>query len=267
MELNDRWKAYVTSFNEGNVDEMYSFWTPDLLNVNDNTDQDRDELRAEMTASFANGTKLNFTWQLLEQNVFGDVAYNIGGFHNDATVNGAVYINNGYYFTRMIKGRDGLWLIDKNISGLYDNNSLVDSNVAGPVVCYNKQAGDNGVINQQITNQSNAYIKALTSGNADKVSNFWTADLHFYGEGLDVDRDGLYQYYRQFFQTSSILTSTISLKYRYVHGNAVYDIGQSEDTVIINGVQSIKKHNYIIRWEKGHDKVWRISRLMNLHRN
>jgi ketosteroid isomerase-like protein len=219
-----------------------------------------------MTTSFANGTKINFTWQLLEQNVFGDVAYNIGAFHNDAILGGAVYTNNGYFFSRMIRGYDGVWLVDKNIGGYFDNKSVVDPNAKGPTACY-KQIGNNVMTNQQITNQSNAYTKALTSGNTDEVSKFWTEGIHFYGEGLDVNRDGLYQYYRQFFQTGSIQASNVSLKYRYVHGNVVYDIGQSEDTVIINGAQSIKKHNYIIRWEKEHDKVWRISRIMNLHRD
>lgn len=267
QEINDRWDAYVETFNEGDVDEMYSFWTPEFHNSTDDSDRNRDEMRAHMITSFANGTKIDFTWQLLEQNVFGDAAYNIGAYHNDATLNGTVYTNNGYYFSRMIKGDDGVWLIDKNIGGYFDNKSVVDPNAEGAVACYGKQAGGNGMTDQQITNQSNAYAKALTSGNADEVSKFWTDDIHFYGEGLDEDRDGLYQYYRQFFQTGSILTSNNSLKYRYMHGNVIYDIGQSEDTVIINGVQSIKKHNYIIRWEKGHDKVWRISRLMNLHRD
>lgn len=270
QEINDRWEAYVTSFMNGNVDAMYNFWISDYLNITDNSDQDRDELYAEMTASFANGTKLNYTWQLLEQNVFDDVAYNIGGFHNDATVNGAHYVNNGYYFTRMTRGHDGLWLIDKNVAGFYDNNSSIDPTAIGSIVCYDKQAqGNRGneMVNQQITDRFNAYIKALTSSNPDVVSQFWTEDLHYYGGGLDVDRDGLYQYYQQFFQKGSILASSINLKYRYVHGNVVYDIGQSDNTEVVNGVQSIKKHNYVIRWEKGHDRVWRISRFINLNRN
>ena len=266
QEINERYDAYIETFNKGDVDKMYSFWTPEFHNSTDDSDANRDEMRTHMTTSFANGTKINFTWQLLEQNVFGNVAYNIGAFHNDAILGGAVYTNNGYFFSRMVRGYDGVWLVDKNIGGYFDNKSVVDPNAKGPIACY-KQTGNNVMTNQQITNQSNAYTKALTSGNTDEVSKFWTEDIHFYGEGLDVDRDGLYQYYRQFFQTGSILASNVSLKYRYVHSNVVYDIGQSEDTVIINGVQSIKKHNYIIRWEKEHDKVWRISRIMNLHRD
>lgn len=267
QELTDRYSAYIATFVDGDVDKMYSFWTPDFHDLNANAMTDRDALREQMVSFYASGGKLDYTVKLLERNVYNDVAYDIGSFDDVTTLNGMQFILNGYYFTRFIKGNDGIWLIDKSVAGPRDGASGVNPNEVAPVVCYDTETEGNAMFSQQITERFTSYVKALTSGNADKAYKFWTEDFHFYGQGLNVDRDGLYQHYSNFFKTGSIVSSNASLKYRFVHGNVAYDIGQSDDTVVVNNTQSIKKYNYVIRWEKDQGGTWRISRIINVTRN
>lgn len=199
---------------------------------------------------YENGGKLSYTWQMLECDVYNDVVYDIGAFDNPGEVNGNSFMLNGYYFMRWVKGQDGVWRVDKNVSGPRGNTTPVDSTAEGPVACYNKQSNHQG--NEEISDQFNAYTKALSAGNVNQVSEFWTTDIHYYGEGINTDRAGLYQHYSQFFETGNIVSTSATLIARYAHGKVVYDIEQSDETVVINGVQSVKKNNYAIRWEKGY---------------
>jgi ketosteroid isomerase-like protein len=266
QEITDRYQAYLSAYMAGDVDNLYSiFWAPDYKEFSVTYDKDREEMREAMTSYYANGGTLSsIVDQLLERNVYKDAAYDIGSFDMVGTVSGTQYTLNRYHFMRWTKGNDGVWRVDKNVAGPRGNTSEVNPNDAGPAVCSNTQASVNEMTNIEITNQFKAYIKTLTEGNADKAYKFWTEDFHFYGNGLDVDRDGLYQYYTNFFQTGRIASSNANLSNRFIHGNVAYDIMLAEDTVVINGVQSVKTSHYVICWQRGHDKVWRISRFMDL---
>jgi ketosteroid isomerase-like protein len=269
QEVTDRFHVYVAAFIAEDVDKLYSdFWTPEYHEFTPNFDKSREELRESMTSFYGNGGNLtSYTWQSLERSVYSDVVYDIGVYNNAGDVNGAQFVINGYYFLRWIKGQDDIWRVHKVVAGPRGNTSEVNPTDQGILVCYNfGQHRSNVGINQQIANRSEAYAKALTSGNADEIYKFLTEDFHFYGDGLDVDRDGLYEHYRHFFATGHIVSSNIRLHYRFMHGNVVYDIGQSDNTVVVDGVQSVKKNNYVIRWLKGHDGVWRIDRIMDLFR-
>lgn len=269
QEITDRFQAYVAAFISEDVDKLYfNFWTQEYHEFTPNFDKNREEIRESMTSFYENGGNLNsYTWQSLERYVYNDVVYDIGIYNNVGDVNGTPFVIDGYYFVRWIKGQDGMWRVHKVVAGPRGNTSEVNPTEQGILACNNSsEHGSQAAISQNITNRSEAYIKALISGNADKAYKFWTEDFHFYGDGLDVDRHGLYEYYRDFFETGNILSSNLKLHYRFLHGNVVYDLGQSDDTVVVDGVQSVKKNNYIIRWTKGHDGVWRIDRIMDLFR-
>jgi ketosteroid isomerase-like protein len=267
-EIKDRYKAFEAAYAAGDVDLLYNdFWSPDYYEYSVAFDKNREEMRQQMISYYANGGTIGATTdQLLERNVYNDVAYDIASFNMDGTFGGSLYALYRYQLTRWIKGADGKWRVDKHVAGPRGNTYEVNPNEAGEVICYEKQAGANAVVNQDLASRFDAYINALTTGNADEAYKFWTEDFHFYGNGLDTDRDGLYQYYTQFFQTGSIISFNSSLSNRFMHGNIVYDIMLLEATVVKNGVQSIKKSHYVIRWQKGRDGVWRITRLMDMAR-
>ncbi|MFD0998089.1 YybH family protein [Ohtaekwangia kribbensis] len=275
QEITDRNVTYSTAFITKDLDLLYNdYWTTDHHEFTPNFDKDRDGMHQQMTWYYGiGGTVDSYDLQSLEKHVYNNVVYDFGAYDNVNHVNGTPYIINGYYFMRWIKGHDGLWRVDKSVGGSRGSTSKVTPTTdEGPVICHNRHLPDNhqvgdDAISQKITDRFEAYREALISGNLATASHFWTTDVHLYGEGLDVNREGLYEYYRVFFESGSIVSSTIKLHARFVHDNVAFDIGQSENTVEINGVQSVKKTNYVVRWVKGHDGVWRINRIMDLPRN
>jgi ketosteroid isomerase-like protein len=274
QEITDRHRAYNAAFIDEDVDKLYyDFWAPEYYEFVPNFNKDREGMREQMTGYYAKGGNLSsYICESLERSVYEDVVYDIGAYDNVGDVNGNQFIINGYYFLRWVKQQDGVWRVDKGVAGPRGNTSAVNATTdEGPVVCYNKHQANhhtagNYVINQKITERFAEYMEALTSANLDNAQKFWSEDIHLYGQGLDVDRDELYEYYRQFFETGSITSANTKLHYRFIHGNTVYDIGQSENTVLVNGVQSVNKTNYVIRWQRGHDGIWRINRIMDLFR-
>lgn len=273
QENTDRFLAYNAAYIGEDVDKLYNeFWGHNYSEFVPNFEHDREGARANMLNFYGerNGDLTSYTCESKERYIYNDVVYDMGTYDNVGSVNGKQFIINGYYFMRWIKEHDGVWRVDKSVSGPRGNTSEVHQTTdAGPVICNNQHQSGNTVgnetISREITARFEAYETAIASGNANDVSRFWTAGVHLYGQGLDLDRDGLYQYYSQFFETGRIAPHT-TLRFRFVHGNVVYDIAQADDTVTVNGVQSIKKKNYVIRWEKGHDGVWRIHRIMDLFR-
>jgi hypothetical protein len=274
QENTDRFLAYNAAYIGEDLDKLYQdFWGHNYYEFVPNFEKDREGARANMLSFYGerNGDLTSYICESKERYIYNDVVYDMGTYDNVGSMNGNQFIINGYYFLRWIKESDGVWRVDKSVAGPRGNTVEVHQTTdAGPVICNNQQqsgntTGNEAAISQEITARFAAYSQALALGNADNASGFWAADVHLYGQGLDLDRDGLYQYYSQFFQTGSIAPHT-TLRYRFVHGNVVFDIAQADDTVIVNGVQSIRKKNYVIRWVKGNDGVWRIHRIFDLLR-
>lgn len=272
QEITDRYKAYNAAFIAEDVDLLYNdFWVADHHEFVPNWDKDREQIRAQMIWFYERGNLYSYDIESVERHVYNNVVYDFGVYDNVGDMNGTQFVINGYYFMRWIKESDGVWRVDKSVGGPRGNTSEVHQTTdAGPVICNNQHqsgntTGNEAAISEKITARYEAYKQALASGNADDAAKFWTQGVHLYGQGLDLDRAALYQHYQQFFTTGSIASNT-TLRYRFVHGNVVYDIGQADDTETVNGVQSIKKRNYVIRWEKGHDGVWRIHRIMDMFR-
>jgi ketosteroid isomerase-like protein len=273
QEITDRNIAYSKAFIAKDLDLLYNnFWTVDHHEFNPNYDKDREGMFERMTWYYANGgTVDSYDLQTLERYVYNNAVYDFGAVDNVNHFNGIEYIINGYYFLRWIKGHDGVWRVDKSVAGSRGNtNKVIPTTDEGPVICHNKnkfknQPGEEAA-SQEISDRFAAYREALAQGDVNALSKFWTLDIHLYGEGLDVNRDGLYDYYTNLFKTGSIVSSDIKLHARFVHDDVAYDIGQSENIEVINGVQSVKKTNYAIRWQKGRDGVWRINRIMDLLR-
>lgn len=272
QEITDRGDAYNAAYIAEDVDLLYNdFWVADHHEFVPNWDKDRDQMRTQMTWFYERGNLYSFHGESLERYVYNDVVYDFGVYDNDGDMNGIPFLINGYYFMRWIKESDGVWRVDKSVGGpTGDTVEIHPTTDAGPVICNNQQesgntVGNEAAIRQEITARYEAYKQALASGNVATLSGFWTEDVHYYGSRLDLNRDALYQYYSQFFATGSIVSNS-TLRYRFVHNSVVYDIGQAEETETVNGVQKIKKKNYVIRWEKGPGGVWRIHRIMNLFR-
>lgn len=273
QEITDRHHAYISAFIDENVDKLYyDFWTPAYYEFTPNFAKDRDGMRQQMTQFYDAGGKLySYDLQSLDRYVDGDVVYDIGIYDNvGAAGNGMQFVIHGYYFLRWIK-HDGAWRVDMAAAGPRgDILKVIPTIDEGPVACHNKhQFGRNAgeaAIDQEIGNRFEAYSSALASANADSLSEFWTADIHLYGQGLDLDHKGLYEYYSQFFKTGRIVTSDVRPHARFAHDNVAYEIGQSDITVVINDVQTVRKNNYVIRWKKERDGVWRIDRIMDLFR-
>lgn len=274
QEITDRYLTYSNAFITKDLDLLYNdFWTADHHEFNPNYDKDRDGMFERMTWYYANGgTVDSYDLQSLERYVYNNVVYDFGAADNVNHFNGVEYVINGYYFLRWIKENDGVWRVDKSVSGSRGNtDKVIPTTDEGPVICHNKskikkhEPGEQAV-SQEISDRFAAYREALVQGNVNVLSKFWTSDIHLYGQGLNVNRDGLYDYYRDLFKTGSIASSEIKLHFRFVHDDVAYDIGQSENIEVVNGVQSVKKTNYAIRWQKGHDGVWRINRIMDLLR-
>jgi ketosteroid isomerase-like protein len=269
QDISNRFQGYVAAFVEGETDKLYyDFWSPDYHEFTPAVDLDREGVRDQMIAFHEAGGKLVYSCELLDRNIYNDVAYDIASYDNDGDVSGTHFTINGYYFMRWVKDSDGVWHVDKDVNGPRGNTTAVDSTSQVSAVCYGQQAGHRGndVTSREISDRFEAYKNALASGNANKINKFWTEDFHYYGDGLDANRDGLYLHYSDFFETGHIVSSNTKLSYRYMHGNVAYDIGYSDDTIIVNGVQSVKKSHYVIRWVKENDKKWRISRFMDLTR-
>jgi ketosteroid isomerase-like protein len=268
QEITDRLKAYNAAFVAEDVDLLYNdFWPLDHHTFVPNWDKDREEMRAQMTWFYERGNLYSYNLKSLDRYVYKDVVYDFGAGNSTGEMNGTLFTSYDYYFIRWTKENDGVWRVDKNVGGPRgDTSEVIPTTNEGPLVCFNKNQSDQPAVNSEITDRFNAYINALTTGNINQAYEFWSQDIHFYGTGLNADREGLYEHYRQFFETGQILSSKPTLFYRFVHGNVAYDIGQSDDTIVTDDVQSTKKTNYVIRWEKGHSGVWRITRIMEVFR-
>lgn len=274
QEITDRHREYNSAFTSGDVDKLYyDFWTSTYFEFTPNFALNREGMRERMTNFYGSGGKLySYDLQSLERFVYGNTVYDLGAYDNvGATASGSQFIINGYYFLRWIKGQDGKWHVDMASAGSRGNTIKVTPTTdEGPVVCNDNDHpcsnADEAAINQKIADRFEAYKKALVSADLNAAARLWSTDAHLYGQGLDLNRKGLYEYYRQLFQTGRIVSYDIRMHARFVHDNAAYEFGQSDITMEINGVQSAKKTNYILRWEKGHDGVWHIDRIIDLFR-
>ncbi|MBL6449178.1 DUF4440 domain-containing protein [Fulvivirga sp. 29W222] len=275
QEITDRHQAYVAAFVTEDINQLYNdFWTPDFHEFVPNFDKNRDEMLDQMIFFYENGGELySYDLESLERYVYNNVVYDIGAYDNPGkAINGTPFVINGYYFLRWKKGNDHLWHVDRGVAGPRGNSIPVNHTTdEGAVICFGNHVNDhnkgNDAINQDVISQRfDEYMQALATGDADKAYKFYTQDFRLLGLGLDLDRDELYVHYRQFFETGSVVSSDDRLHDRFIHGNVAFDIGQSDKTVIKDGVQSLEKSNYVIRWEKGQDGVWRIDRIMDLLR-
>ncbi|UII31907.1 nuclear transport factor 2 family protein [Fulvivirga ulvae] len=269
QEITDRNNVYEAAFIAKDVDLMYNYlWTPTYFQLGHYYDADRDKLLEEITQLFTvrEGGLYSLDLESYDRFVHDNVVYDIGAYDNTGVASGVEFAIKGYYLMRWEKGSDGIWRVDRVVAGDREPEVEISRTTdSGPVLCQKKRGNleSKDETSKEITKRQEAYLEALISSNAYNAYKFYTKDFRNVSPGLEVDRDGLDEYYRQLFATGEIVSYNINLYDRFVHGNVVYDMGKSELTTVINGVQSMIRYNYAVRWEKGHDGEWRIDRILN----
>ncbi|UII31480.1 nuclear transport factor 2 family protein [Fulvivirga ulvae] len=278
QEITDRNTAIEAAFAAKDLDLLYNnFWTPTYYEFGPFFDKDRDELLVQMISFYTEREGELFSYELESYDRFvhgSNLVYDFGAYDNLGRSSGNDFEIHGYYCIRWVKGSDGLWRIDRTLSGSRGNNTNVNTTIdEGPVACSKKDKpgcdGHDDEAYEEIADQLEAYIEALTTGDTDEAYEFYTHDFRNIAPGLEVDRDGLNAYYLQFFETGSIVSLDFSMRDRFIHDDVAYDFGYFEKTTIVNGIQSVEKNNYVLRWEKskhGHHNVWRIDRIFNVPR-
>ncbi len=117
QELTDRMAAYKEALMSGDAEQALGFWTPDGRVLEPGQDLSGDELHEFLREFFNTGRVISVDIEAYDQFVHGDVAYDVGEYDEIVEVEGEQQTIQGYYFLRWEKGTDGVWRIDRVVTG------------------------------------------------------------------------------------------------------------------------------------------------------
>jgi ketosteroid isomerase-like protein len=115
-----------------------------------------------------------------------------------------------------------------------------------------------------IADRWTSFQTALLGSDADAFLSHWTEDMRFLEPGMDFGRDEYESLCREVWGSGGAITTfEIWPSDTFVHGDAVYQVGQYRETLQFPGEGPEESHNnFFARWEKGPDGIWRIDRFV-----
>jgi ketosteroid isomerase-like protein len=117
-------------------------------------------------------------------------------------------------------------------------------------------------VGQAISARWAGFREGLLAGDIDGMMELWTQDVRLLEPGMDFNRADLLGFITDFVEGGGVgfdfQQETFDL---FLHGEVAYQIGQYDEEIQFGGQERIVVQNhFFVRWEKGEDGVWRISR-------
>lgn len=115
-----------------------------------------------------------------------------------------------------------------------------------------------------IAQSIDGYLEQLTnSRDLEAAADFYTPDAKLIGPDTDMGRSDLVETLHSVFENGievDVNRRTVEL---FVHGDAAYEIAQTDDTLVNpDGSSQTLRNNLFIRWERGADGKWRFARVL-----
>lgn len=124
---------------------------------------------------------------------------------------------------------------------------------------------------EQVNQRTETWLAATRAGDIDAASEHWTADVRMQEAGVDLAGGAIVQFAKQFSTTHRItaveLTPTETVAYD--GGAVVYQLGHYTETVQArdgSAPPSTVHNNFVARWVRGEDGVYRLHRLLGTPR-
>jgi ketosteroid isomerase-like protein len=121
---------------------------------------------------------------------------------------------------------------------------------------------------QAIADQWVGFRETIQAGDYDGWASYWTSDTRILQTGVDLSGTAWFDYVRDFFEGGvQFLTLDVESFDVFVHGDVAYQIGQMDETAELAGGDPAEWHEYLfVRWVRGTDGMWRISRFLSAPR-
>jgi ketosteroid isomerase-like protein len=121
------------------------------------------------------------------------------------------------------------------------------------------------ILTQGVNDQWAGFRETLQAGDYDGWAKYWTSDTRMFQPGMDLAGTEWFDYVRGFLEGGvQFLTFDIESFDLFVHGDAAYQVGQYDQTAELADGEPGEWHEYMfVRWEKGTDGMWRISRFLS----
>ena len=123
-------------------------------------------------------------------------------------------------------------------------------------------------VTQAIADQWAGFRETIQAGDYDGWASYWTSETRILQPGMDLSGTAWFDYVRDSFEGGvQFLTFDVESFDVFVHGDIAYQIGQYDETAELAGGEPAEWHEYLfVRWVRGTDGMWRISRLLSAPR-
>jgi len=117
-------------------------------------------------------------------------------------------------------------------------------------------------VEQAIADQWAGFREAVLAEDYHGWASYWTADARVLQPGMDLSGTPFFDFARDFIESGvQFLTFDVESFEIFVHGDVAYQIGQYDETAVLAGGEPAEWHDYFfVRWVRGPDGMWRISR-------
>jgi ketosteroid isomerase-like protein len=142
---------------------------------------------------------------------------------------------------------------------------FVGAFVIAPVgVTLTEQEQSDAEVLKAITERLDAYNGIASSGDMEGWLSYWTPNVRAMEPGMDLSGQDFFDMGKEFFESGGKVSSAEwRTEELFVHGNVAYQIGEIHEAFQYAGEEPGEAHNHIfVRWEKGEDGVWKISRFL-----
>lgn len=123
-------------------------------------------------------------------------------------------------------------------------------------------------VTEAISDRWASFWETTQAGDYDEWLSYWTSDTRMLQPGVDMSGTVWFDYVREFFASGTQWhTFDVESFEVFVHGTVAYQIGQYDETATLGTGEPAEWHEYLfVRWLKGDDGMWRISRMLTAPR-
>lgn len=133
----------------------------------------------------------------------------------------------------------------------------------GVFACAGYGTVDEAAVRQQLAERMTELKATLLAGDVEQFMTFWTEDVRVLEPGVNKEGQAWGAYLEEILGQARVLSLDIEPYETFVHGDAVYEIGQYDETIQLEGQDPVTVANYYsLRWERGTDGLWRIDRFI-----
>lgn len=121
---------------------------------------------------------------------------------------------------------------------------------------------DPAAVQAEVVAAMAGYREAVLAGNADSVVDYLTADVRVLEPGMNLSGSEAREFFHGLMTNAAVHSFEVRPYDHFVHGNVVYELGEYDEVVEMEGQTHTVEGFYFLRWERGEDGKWRFERVM-----